>query len=124
MRAAATLFPRESVGKPMLPVACNDRAGWAHAFRMVRAETEHRAALLSAEDQICTDVNEGSLAALVSMAAARFGPANDKWCCVGCDPDGLELQCGRKAMRIAFAERVTSPEQMRGVLAAMMRTNG
>jgi hypothetical protein len=34
------------------PPATDERARWRAAFRAVRAETEHRAAFLSAEDQM------------------------------------------------------------------------
>jgi len=35
---------------------------------------------------------------------------------VGCDPDGLELQLGRTALRLSFSDRVTTPGALRQTL--------
>ena len=38
------------------------------------------------------------------------------WRCVGIDPEGLELQQGRTALRLPFPQRVTGPGPLRAVL--------
>jgi putative heme iron utilization protein len=38
------------------------------------------------------------------------------WRCVGCDPEGLELQNGRTALRLPFPQQVNSPGVLRAVL--------
>jgi hypothetical protein len=35
---------------------------------------------------------------------------------VGCDPEGLELQLGRTALRLSFPERVRTPGVLRQAL--------
>jgi hypothetical protein len=45
-----------------------------------------------------------------------LGGADGAWRCVGCDPEGLELQDGRTALRLPFPERVRSPGVLRQVL--------
>ena len=39
------------------------------------------------------------------------------WRCVGCDPEGLELQLDRTALRLPFPQRVRTP----GVLRVMLK---
>ncbi len=43
------------------------------------------------------------------------GPEGD-WRCVGIDPEGIELQQGRAALRLPFPQRVTGPGPLRAVL--------
>ena len=43
------------------------------------------------------------------------GPDGD-WSCVGIDPEGIELQQGRTALRLVFPQRVTAPGPLRAVL--------
>jgi hypothetical protein len=38
------------------------------------------------------------------------------WRCVGCDPEGLELQLDRTALRLPFPQRIRSPGVLRQVL--------
>jgi putative heme iron utilization protein len=42
-------------------------------------------------------------------------PAAD-WRCVGCDPDGLDLQSDLAGLRLVFPRRVTTPGVLRQVL--------
>ena len=63
-RTAVSHIPRSAAGKPPLaPISLSldeARAGWRDAFRRVRAETEARASLLSAEDQIVQSMADAS----------------------------------------------------------------
>jgi putative heme iron utilization protein len=49
-------------------------------------------------------------------ATKLLGASDGEWRCVGCDPDGLDLQLGRTALRLPFAQRVTSSGVLRQVL--------
>ena len=43
------------------------------------------------------------------------GPDGD-WRCVGIDPEGMELQQGRLALRLVFPQRVNGPGPLRALL--------
>ncbi len=49
-------------------------------------------------------------------ATKRLGAADGAWRCVGCDPEGLELQLDRTALRLPFPQRVRAPGAVRQVL--------
>src|ERR1039457_3763876 len=63
-RTAVSQVPRDGAGKPPLapkPLSLDEsRIIWRDAFRLVRAETEKRAAHLSAEDQIVQSMADAS----------------------------------------------------------------
>jgi heme oxygenase (biliverdin-IX-beta and delta-forming) len=53
----------------------------------------------------------------VRLYATKLRGADDgPWRLTGLDPDGLDLACGDRAMRLGFAERVTTAQQLRKVL--------
>ena len=52
-------------------------------------------------------------------ATKLLGAADGEWRCAGCDPEGLELQFGRMALRLPFPQRVRSPGVLRQVLKQM-----
>jgi putative heme iron utilization protein len=66
-------------------------------------------ALVGAEPDIVAHLNAAYAASLALCAKALLGAADDGWVCVGCDPEGLDLQLGRTALRLDFAARVTTP---------------
>ena len=39
-------------------------------------------------------------------ATKLLGAPDGEWRCVGCDPEGLELQLDRTALRLPFPQRV------------------
>jgi hypothetical protein len=49
-------------------------------------------------------------------ATSLLGAPDGDWRCVGCDPEGLDLQHGRTGLRLPFPQRVTSPLALRAVL--------
>jgi putative heme iron utilization protein len=49
-------------------------------------------------------------------ATKLLGAPDGEWRCVGCDPEGLDLQCGRTGLRLPFPQRVTQPGVLRAVL--------
>jgi putative heme iron utilization protein len=59
----------------------------------------------------------GDHAETIRLYATRLLNAPDgAWRCVGCDPEGLELQLDRRALRMPFPQRVRAPGMLRQVL--------
>jgi putative heme iron utilization protein len=52
-------------------------------------------------------------------ATKLLGAPDGDWRCVGCDPEGLDLQCERLGLRLLFPQRVTQPGVLRAVLKQM-----
>src|SRR5438067_1416139 len=72
--------------------------------------------LLAAEPEIVAHMN-GEHAEAVRLYATRLLGARDgAWRCVGCDPEWLELQLDRTALRLPFPQRVRTPGVLRAVL--------
>ncbi len=76
-------------------------------------------ALVSAEDEIVAHMNGDHADATRLYATRLLGAGEGEWRCVGCDPEGLELQLDRKALRLNFPQRVASPGALRQVLKAL-----
>ena len=76
-------------------------------------------ALVSAEHEIVAHMNEDHADATRLYATRLLGAGEGEWRCVGCDPEGLELQLDRKALRLNFPQRVASPGALRQVLKAL-----
>jgi putative heme iron utilization protein len=49
-------------------------------------------------------------------ATKLLGAPDGDWRCVGCDPEGLDLQYERTGLRLPFPQRVTQPGVLRAVL--------
>ena len=49
-------------------------------------------------------------------ATKLLGAPDGEWRCVGCDPEGLDLQCERVGLRLPFPQRVSEPGVLRAVL--------
>lgn len=73
-------------------------------------------ALVSAEPEIVAHMNAEHLGAIRLYATRLLGDSDGDWRCVGCDPEGLELQWDRRARRLHFPQRVASPGALRQVL--------
>jgi putative heme iron utilization protein len=76
-------------------------------------------ALVDAEAEIVAHMNAEHPAATRLYATRLLGESDGEWRCVGCDPDGLELQWDRRARRLNFAQRVASPGVLRQVLKGL-----
>ena len=76
-------------------------------------------AFVAAEEGILSHMNEDHADAIRLYATKLLGAPDGEWRCTGCDPEGLELQLGRAALRLPFAQRVTAPGVLRQVLKAM-----
>jgi hypothetical protein len=74
------------------------------------------AELVAAEPDILAHMNADHADTCRLYATKLLGAPDGAWRCVGCDPDGLELQLDRTALRLAFQERVRSPGVLRQVL--------
>lgn len=82
----------------------------------VLTELSDAAALTAAEADIVAHMN-GEHAETCRLYATRLlGAPDGAWRCAGCDPDGLELQLGRTALRLPFLQRINSPAVLRQML--------
>ncbi len=76
-------------------------------------------ALLAAEPDIVAHMNEDHADAVRLYATRLLHAPDGAWTCVGCDPDGLDLQLGRAGLRLTFPQRVTSGGVLRQVLKTL-----
>lgn len=72
--------------------------------------------LLEAEQDAVAHMNADHLEALNLYATRLLGAAAGDWRCVGCDPDGLDLQNDRATARLEFPQRVVTPDALRQTL--------
>jgi putative heme iron utilization protein len=77
------------------------------------------AELVAAEPDILAHMNADHAEACRLYATRLLGAQDGDWHCVGCDPEGLELQNGRTALRLPFPQRVRAPGVLRQVLKQM-----
>jgi putative heme iron utilization protein len=82
----------------------------------ILTETADAADLVAAETDILAHMNGDHADALRLYATRILGAPDGEWRCVGCDPEGLELQFGRTALRLPFPQRVRAPGVLRQVL--------
>jgi hypothetical protein len=76
-------------------------------------------ALVEAEAEAIAHMNEDHADACRLYATRLLGAPAGDWRCVGVDPEGIELQQGRGALRLAFPQRVTGSGALRAVLKAL-----
>jgi heme iron utilization protein len=74
------------------------------------------ASLVEAEGDAIAHMNADHADACRLYATRLLGAPDGEWRCVGIDPEGLELQHGRTALRLPFPQRVTAPGPLRAVL--------
>lgn len=80
------------------------------------ADVSDAQALIDAEPGLIAHMNEDHADACRLYATKLLGAPDGDWRCVGIDPDGLELQQGRTALRLPFPQRITAPGPLRAVL--------
>jgi heme oxygenase (biliverdin-IX-beta and delta-forming) len=85
----------------------------------VLTETGDAGELVAAEPDVLAHMNDDHADACRLYATKLLGAPAGDWRCVGCDPEGLELQLGRTALRLPFPQRVRSPGVLRQVLKQM-----
>ncbi len=73
-------------------------------------------ALIVAQGDAIAHMNTDHAEACRLYATKLLGAADGDWRCVGIDPEGIELQNGRAALRLFFPQRVTGPGPLRAVL--------
>ena len=76
-------------------------------------------ALIAAEPEVIGHMNADHAETCRLYATKLLGAADGKWRCVGCDPEGLDLQWRRTGLRLPFPQRVTQPGVLRAVLKQM-----
>jgi heme oxygenase (biliverdin-IX-beta and delta-forming) len=86
------------------------------AAKDILTDVSDAQALLAAEAEAIAHMNADHAEACRLYATKLLGGPEGDWTCVGVDPEGIELQCGRIALRLAFAQRVTGPGPLRAVL--------
>jgi putative heme iron utilization protein len=84
--------------------------------QQILTRTDDAQDLLDREPQILEHMNKDHADAVRLYATRLLGAEEGAWQCVGCDPEGLELQLGRRALRLAFPSRVRDPAALRELL--------
>jgi len=101
-------------------VSAHLNGGFARAADLTAADVltdvSDAQALLEAEADAITHMNADHAEACRLYATKLLGAPDGVWRCVGIDPDGLELQHGRNALRLFFPQRVTAPGPLRAAL--------
>jgi putative heme iron utilization protein len=82
----------------------------------VLTPVEDAAELVAAESDILAHMNADHADTCRLYATRLLGAGDGAWRCVGCDPEGLELQLERTALRLPFPQRIRSPGVLRQVL--------
>jgi putative heme iron utilization protein len=85
----------------------------------VLTETGDAAELVAGEARILAHMNSDHADAVRLYATKLLGAPDGDWRCVGCDPEGLELQLDRTALRLPFPQRVRASDALRVVLRQM-----
>lgn len=73
-------------------------------------------ALIDAEPEVIEHMNADHADTCRLYAQKLLGAPDRAWRCVGCDPEGLDLQAERMALRLPFPQRVAQPGVLRVVL--------
>ena len=76
-------------------------------------------ALIAAEPEVIAHMNADHAETCRLYATRLRGAPDGDWRCVGCDPEGLELQFERTALRLPFPQRIRAPGVLRQVLKQM-----
>ncbi len=77
--------------------------------------------LLEAEAGAVAHMNADHADAVRLYAIKLLGAEDGAWRLTGLDPDGLDLACGDATLRLPFAERVTTAEQLRKVVVDLAK---
>ena len=82
----------------------------------LRTDLSGAEGLMAAEGRAVAHMNADHADALHLYATRLLGGPDGDWRCVGCDPEGLDLQQGRMGLRLPFPQRVTDPGALRTIL--------
>ncbi len=75
--------------------------------------------LLAAEEGASAHMNDDHADACRLYATEINGAPDGDWRCAGFDPEGMELQSGRTALRVPFPQRINGSGPLRAVLVQM-----
>ncbi len=107
----------------MAMVSAHLNGGFARAADLkateVLTDISDAGVLVEAEADALAHMNADHAEACRLYAIKLLGAPEGKWVCVGIDPDGLDLQFGQTALRLAFPQRVTGPGPLRAALKAL-----
>lgn len=73
-------------------------------------------ALLEAEQGAIDHMNADHRDAMALYATRLLGASAADWRCVGCDPEGIDMQAGSMTLRLDFPRRIATPAALREVL--------
>ncbi|MBI4366890.1 MAG: HugZ family protein [Deltaproteobacteria bacterium] len=82
----------------------------------ILTDVSDASALIEAEEGAIAHMNASHEEACRLYATKLLGAPDGDWRCAGIDPEGIELQHGRMALRLPFPQRVTAPGPLRTVL--------
>jgi hypothetical protein len=82
-------------------------------------ETRDAASLLEAEPGAVEHMNEDHREAMDLYATKLLGAESAEWRCIGCDPEGLDMQAGSTTLRLEFPARVTTAGDLRKMLVRL-----
>jgi putative heme iron utilization protein len=85
----------------------------------VLTDTSDAGALVEAEPDIVAHMNADHADTCRLYATKLLQAPEGNWRCVGCDPEGMELQRDRTALRLFFPQRIISPGALRQSLKDM-----
>jgi hypothetical protein len=77
-------------------------------------------ALLEAEPGAIEHMNEDHCDAMNLYATKLLGAEAADWRCIGCDPEGMDMQAGAATLRLEFPERVTNGNELRKMLVRLV----
>lgn len=80
------------------------------------------APLVAAEAEVVAHMNADHADTCRLYATRLLGAPDAPWRCVGCDPDGLDLQHEGLGLRLPFPQRITAPGMLRQVLKELADT--
>jgi hypothetical protein len=72
--------------------------------------------LVAAEPAVLAHMNKDHAEACRLYATKLLGAPDGAWRCVGVDPEGMELQLDRMALRLPFPQRVRGPDMLQQTL--------
>jgi hypothetical protein len=78
--------------------------------------------LIEAEPSVIDHMNEDHRDTMNLYATRLLGAEAADWRCAGVDPDGLDLQCGNRTLRLEFPQRTATPAALRQVLKQIAET--
>jgi putative heme iron utilization protein len=79
-------------------------------------DVSEAASLLEAEQSAIDHMNADHSDTMNLYATRLLGAQAADWRCVGCDPDGIDMQAGTTALRLDFPRRIVTPTALRQIL--------